>query len=181
MKFEELHLKDLMLITPNVFGDERGFFMETYNKDAFTKAGLNMEFVQDNHSKSSAGVLRGLHFQKPPFAQGKLVRCTQGSILDVVVDLRKRSPTFLKTASILLDDKNKQMLYVPEGFAHGFISLEPCEVQYKCTNVYSKESEGGIIWNDPELSIDWRMNDPLVSDKDQLHPVLASIIRELPF
>src|SRR6187431_3267771 len=114
MTFKELELKGLILITPNVFGDDRGFFMETYNKDTFSKAGLAMEFVQDNHSKSAAGVVRGLHFQNAPYAQGKLVRASKGSILDVVVDLRKKSPTYKQVAKVLLDDKSKCMLYVPE-------------------------------------------------------------------
>jgi dTDP-4-dehydrorhamnose 3,5-epimerase len=175
MKFEELQLKDLILITPNVFGDERGFFLETYNKGIFKKAGLEMEFIQDNHSCSSAGVIRGLHFQKKPFAQGKLVRASKGSILDVVVDLRADSPTYKKVAKVLLDDKDKRMLYVPEGFAHGFVSLEQCEVQYKCTNLYDKDSESGIRWDDPELNIDWGILNPIVSTKDQQLPYLHAI------
>lgn len=181
MKFEELELKDLILITPNVFGDERGFFMETYNKNTFIAAGLSMEFVQDNHSKSSAGVLRGLHFQQHPYAQGKLVRATKGSIWDVVVDIRKNSPTYKKVAKVLLDDKDKRMLYVPVGFAHGFVSIEDCEVQYKCTNLYHKASEGGIRWDDPQLNIDWGIENPLVSTKDQELPYLEEIESRLTF
>ena len=181
MKFEELELKDLILITPNVFGDERGFFMETYNKNAFITAGLNEEFVQDNHSKSSAGVLRGLHFQQHPYAQGKLVRATKGSIWDVVVDLRKNSPTYKKVAKVFLDDKDKRMLYVPIGFAHGFVSIEDCEVQYKCTNLYHKVSEGGIRWDDPQLNIDWGIDNPLVSTKDQELPYLEEIESRITF
>ena len=181
MKFEELELKDLILITPNVFGDERGFFMETYNKNAFITAGLNEEFVQDNHSKSSAGVLRGLHFQKHPYAQGKLVRATKGSIWDVVVDLRKNSPTYKKVAKVFLDDKDKRMLYVPIGFAHGFVSIEDCEVQYKCTNLYHKASEGGIRWDDPQLNIDWGIGNPVVSTKDQELPYLEEIESRITF
>ena len=181
MIFKELELKDLILITPNVFGDDRGFFMETYNKDAFSKAGLSMEFVQDNHSKSAAGVVRGLHFQNAPYAQGKLVRTTKGSIWDVVVDLRKKSPTYKRVAKVLLDDKNKCMLYVPEGFAHGFVSIEDCEVQYKCTNLYHKASELGIRWDDEELQIDWGVQNPLVSTKDQELPYLKDIESILNF
>lgn len=181
MKFEELELKDLILISPNVFGDERGFFMETYNKDTFTRAGLRMEFVQDNHSKSSAGVLRGLHFQQHPYAQGKLVRATKGSIWDIVVDIRKDSPTYKQVAKVLLDDKDKRMLYVPVGFAHGFVSIEDCEVQYKCTNLYHKGSEGGIRWDDPKLNIDWGIENPLVSTKDQDLPYLHEIESSLTF
>lgn len=181
MKFEELELKDLILISPNVFGDERGFFMETYNKNTFTSAGLNMEFVQDNHSKSSAGVLRGLHFQQHPYAQGKLVRATKGSIWDIVVDIRKDSPTYKRVAKVLLDDKDKRMLYVPVGFAHGFVSIEDCEVQYKCTNLYHKGSEGGIRWDDPKLNIDWGIENPLVSTKDQELPYLDEIESSLTF
>ena len=181
MKFEELELKDLILISPNVFGDERGFFMETYNKNTFMSSGLNMEFVQDNHSKSSAGVLRGLHFQQHPYAQGKLVRATKGSIWDIVVDIRKDSPTYKRVAKVLLDDKDKRMLYVPVGFAHGFVSIEDCEVQYKCTNLYHKGSEGGIRWDDPKLNIDWGIENPLVSTKDQELPYLDEIESSLTF
>ncbi|MGN6646775.1 MAG: dTDP-4-dehydrorhamnose 3,5-epimerase [Cytophaga sp.] len=181
MTFTELELKDLILITPNVFGDERGFFMETYNKQTFSNAGLSMEFVQDNHSKSTAGVLRGLHFQQHPYAQGKLVRATKGSIWDVVVDLRKDSPTYRKVAKVLLDDKDKRMLYVPVGFAHGFVTIEDCEVQYKCTNLYHKASEGGIRWDDPSLKIDWGIENPLVSTKDQELPYLDEIESSLTF
>jgi dTDP-4-dehydrorhamnose 3,5-epimerase len=181
MKFEELALKDLILITPNVFGDERGFFLESYNKDTFTKNGLHMEFVQDNHSKSSAGVIRGLHYQEVPHAQGKLVRCIKGSIIDVVVDLRKKSPTFSKVAYIPLDDKKMQMVYVPEGFAHGFITLTECEVQYKCTNIYNKGAEGGIRWNDPTLNIQWGIDNPIVSEKDRVLPTFNEMISTCKF
>jgi dTDP-4-dehydrorhamnose 3,5-epimerase len=181
MTFQELELKDLILISPSVFGDDRGFFMETYNKDVFSKAGLTMEFVQDNHSKSTEGVLRGLHFQNPPFAQGKLVRVTKGAIWDVVVDLRKSSPTYKKVAKVLLNDVDKRMLYVPVGFAHGFVSIEPCEVQYKCTNVYNKASELGIRWDDSDLAIDWTIENPLVSTKDQELPYLRDIESILNF
>jgi dTDP-4-dehydrorhamnose 3,5-epimerase len=181
MTFTELELKDLILITPTVFGDDRGFFMETYNKDAFKKAGLSAEFVQDNHSRSAAGVVRGLHFQNNPYAQGKLVRATKGSIWDVVVDLRKSSPTYRQVAKVLLDEVDKRMLYVPEGFAHGFVSIENCEVQYKCTNLYHKASELGIRWNDPELNIDWKIENPLVSTKDQELPYLKDIESVLNF
>ena len=181
MKFEELNLKDLILITPRVFGDERGFFLETYNKEVFKKEGLDIEFIQDNHSCSTAGVIRGLHFQLSPFTQGKLVRATKGSILDVVVDLRKGSPTYKGVAKVLLDDKKKQMLYVPIGFAHGFVSLESCEVQYKCTNLYNKSSESGIRWDDPDLKIEWGIKDPIVSEKDMQLPYLSSIESSLEF
>lgn len=181
MKFEELNLKDLILITPQVFGDERGFFVETYNKATFAKAGLHMEFVQDNHSCSSAGVIRGLHFQLNPHAQGKLIRATKGAILDVVVDLRKNSPTYRGVAKVLLDDVDKRMLYVPEGFAHGFASIQNCEVQYKCTNLYHKASESGIRWDDPELKIDWGIENPVVSSKDQELPYLHAIESILTF
>ena len=181
MTFTELELKDLIVITPNIFGDERGFFMETYNKETFFKAGLRAEFFQDNHSRSAAGVVRGLHFQKNPYAQGKLVRVTKGSILDVVVDLRKSSPTYKQVAKVLLDDVDKRMLYVPEGFAHGFVSIQNCEVQYKCTNLYHKASELGIRWDDPDLNIDWTIENPLVSTKDQELPYLKDIESILNF
>jgi dTDP-4-dehydrorhamnose 3,5-epimerase len=181
MKFEELNLKDLILITPQVFADNRGFFLETYNREVFKKGGIDVEFIQDNHSCSSAGVIRGLHFQLAPYTQGKLIRATQGSILDVVVDLRKHSSTYKGVAKVLLDSKDKKMLYVPEGFAHGFVSLESCEVQYKCTNLYNKSAESGIRWDDPELNIDWEIKNPLVSEKDQQLPYLSKIESLLKF
>ncbi|WP_134113809.1 dTDP-4-dehydrorhamnose 3,5-epimerase [Hypnocyclicus thermotrophus] len=153
----ETGIKDLVIIEPTVFGDNRGFFMESYSKRDFSEIGLNMEFVQDNHSKSKKGVLRGLHFQTK-HTQGKLVRVIAGSVLDVAVDLRKDSKTFGKWYSVLLTAENKRMFYIPEGFAHGFLTLEDnTEFQYKCTDYYAPEYDSGIIWNDKEIGIDWEL------------------------
>jgi len=167
--FIKTEIEDLYIIESAVFGDSRGFFQETYNKREFCENGLTMEFVQDNHSKSSKGVLRGLHFQQP-FPQGKLVRVTQGEVYDVAVDVRKQSPTYGKWVGVYLSDQNKTMFYVPEGFAHGFLVLsDTAEFQYKCTNFYYPEHEGGIIWNDKDLNINWpvdRVGEVRLSDKD---------------
>jgi dTDP-4-dehydrorhamnose 3,5-epimerase len=151
----ETNINDLYIIEPTVFGDDRGFFMESYSKRDFEEIGLNMEFVQDNHSKSKKGVLRGLHFQTK-HTQGKLVRVIKGSVWDVAVDLRKDSDTFGKWYGVLLTEENKRMFYVPEGFAHGFLTLEDeTEFQYKCTDYYAPEYDSGILWNDEDLSIEW--------------------------
>ena len=166
----------LLVLEPRVFADERGYFFESYNEAAHAKLGLHYHWVQDNQSSSTHGVIRGLHFQKPPYAQTKLVRALQGEILDVVVDLRKDQPTFGKYFSVLLSDENKKQLLVPKGFAHGFSVLSPtAQVLYKCDNFYNKESEAGIIYNDPALQIDWQL-DPaniLVSEKDRILLTLA--------
>ena len=177
MEFIETKFKDAWLIKPSVFSDERGFFMESYSKKAFSGHGIDAEFVQDNHSLSvSRGVLRGLHFQNPPHAQAKLVRATRGLVYDVIVDLRKDSPTFGQWQGFELSGKNFLMLFVPRGFAHGFCTLEDnTEFQYKCDNSYEPSSEGGIIWNDPELKIDWPVENPILSEKDKLHPKLSEI------
>lgn len=170
MKFNiiETGVKDLVIIEPKVFGDERGFFMESYNKDEFNKLGLKMEFIQDNHSKSKAGVLRGLHFQFK-YPQGKLVRVVRGKVWDVAVDLREKSPTFKKWFGVELSAENKKMFYIPEGFAHGFLTLEDnTEFQYKCTNLYLPEFDSGIRYNDEEIAINWPVVEDLVlSEKDQ--------------
>ena len=174
--FTKTKIEGLVIIEPSVFGDERGFFMETYSKKVFAENGINVEFVQDNHSQSTRGVLRGLHFQKPPFAQDKLVRCTRGEVLDIAVDIRKNSPTFGQFESVLLSEENKKMVFIPQGFAHGFLVLSDiAEFQYKCSNFYNKESEGGILWNDREISIDWPIMDYILSDKDKLWSSLAEI------
>jgi dTDP-4-dehydrorhamnose 3,5-epimerase len=180
MEFKKTNLEGVRLIKPQVFGDQRGFFTETYSKKKFQEAGVEAEFVQDNHSKSEKkGVLRGLHFQKPPYEQAKLVRVVKGSVYDVVVDLRKDSPTFGKWEGFELSDKNFLMLYIPRGFAHGFCTLEPeTEFLYKVDNVYAPESEGGVIWNDPDLSIDWPTQSPILSDKDQKWPNLSNLRQE---
>ncbi len=163
MKIEETFIKDLLILTPTLHKDTRGYFLESYNKKE-----LGIQFVQDNESRSQKGVLRGLHFQKPPFAQGKLIRVISGSVLDVVVDLRKDSVTYGKHFKIVLSDTTKQQLYVPEGFAHGFLVLENDTIfSYKCTNYYHKEAEVSIDWNDKDLNIDWGIERPIISEKDK--------------
>ena len=175
MKIIPTELKDLYIIEPAVFADNRGFFYESFNVRNLENAGLQYNFIQDNHSKSSYGVLRGLHYQDEPFAQAKLVRVTQGKVLDIVLDIRKHSPTYLKHFSLELSDENKLQLLIPKGFAHGFVVLSPsCEFLYKCDNYYNKESEGGIAWNDPSLKIDWMIpeKDIILSDKDKHNPIV---------
>ena len=160
-------IKGLSIIQPKVFEDKRGYFFESYNKFLLEKIGIKADFVQDNQSLSQKGVLRGLHFQNPPYAQGKLVRVIKGAALDVVVDIRKNSPTYGHHFSLELTEYNKTMLWVPEGFAHGFLTLENDTIFfYKCTQVYYKESEGSILWNDSFLNIDWRITNPVLSEKD---------------
>ncbi|TCK62338.1 dTDP-4-dehydrorhamnose 3,5-epimerase [Seleniivibrio woodruffii] len=171
--FNRLDIEGVVLIEPKVFSDERGFFTETYKRSDFAAAGLDFEFIQDNHSKSVKGVLRGLHYQLSPFAQGKLVRCIQGEILDVAVDIRKDSPTFGKWSAEKLSADNKRMLYIPVGFAHGFLVLsDTAEIVYKVHGgEYAPQYDRGIMWNDPELAIDWGVADVIVSDKDTKHPL----------
>ncbi|MFW5658965.1 MAG: dTDP-4-dehydrorhamnose 3,5-epimerase [Bacteroidota bacterium] len=168
-------LDGLLIIDPDVFGDERGYFKELFNKQTLAELGFEAEFVQDNLSYSQQGALRGLHFQAPPHAQGKLVFVTVGKVLDVVVDIRKSSATYGQSLRTELSADNHRMLYVPPGFAHGFSVLSPdCIFQYKCTNYYNKASEGGILWNDPQLNIDWQVDEPIVSDKDRKLPTLSN-------
>ena len=168
MKVITTPINDLYIIQPNIFEDDRGYFYESYNKVTFEKLGLTNDFVQDNQSLSQKGVLRGLHFQNPPFAQGKLVRAIKGSILDVAVDIRKNSTTYGHHFDIILNETNKTMLWIPEGFAHGFLTLEDNTIfSYKCTNVFNKESEDSIIWNDTTLDIKWGINAPNLSQKDK--------------
>lgn len=167
MQIIETNIPGLLEIMPQVFGDERGYFFESYSKEAFAKIGVNYEFVQDNQSLSNKGVLRGLHFQNPPFAQGKLVRVIQGAVLDVVVDIRKGSPTYGKHHKVRLTGENKLMFWIPPGFAHGFLTLEDNTIfSYKCTQLYNKESEGSVLWNDPALGINWNVENPQLSAKD---------------
>ena len=177
MKAIPLKIPEVILFEPKVFGDERGIFFESFNQKAFEEAtGLKISFVQDNHSKSQKGVLRGLHYQLPPMAQGKLVRVVQGEVFDVAVDIRKSSPTFGKWVGALISAENKHQLWIPEGFAHGFITLsESAEFLYKTTNYYSPEHEGSIIWNDSHLAIDWPDINiaPSLSKKDIEAPVFA--------
>jgi dTDP-4-dehydrorhamnose 3,5-epimerase len=169
MTIETFNIEGLLLISPKVFADDRGYFFESFNQAAFEKAvGYSVNFCQDNESYSHKNVLRGLHFQKPPYAQGKLVRVTQGAVLDVAVDLRKDSTTYGQHVKVLLTAENKNQFWVPAGFAHGFITLTDDTVfNYKCTNYYHKESEGGLNWNDSILNIDWENEGlPLLSAKD---------------
>lgn len=161
-------LKDLFLIQPRVFEDERGYFYESWNRQLFEQAGIKADFVQDNQSLSQKGVLRGLHFQHPPFAQAKLVRVITGAVLDVVVDIRQKSPSFGQHYSVELNEKNKTMLYIPEGFAHGFLTLSDNTIfAYKCAGFYNKTAEDCLLWNDPQLNINWNITNPILSDKDQ--------------
>lgn len=177
MHIETLAIPGVKVLTPRIFADERGYFCETWNAASFARQGLPDSFVQDNHACSkAAGTLRGLHFQKPPFAQGKLVRVVRGAVIDVAVDLRTGSPAYGRWVSALLSADNKKQIWVPAGFAHGYVTLEPdTEAIYKVTHPYAAASEGGIIWNDPALAIDWHLNGklPTLSDKDKLWPTLA--------
>jgi len=173
--FKRLEIPEVVLIEPKVFEDGRGFFMETYKMPDFVAAGIKGNFVQENHSRSTRGVLRGLHYQNPPFAQGKLVRVVRGEIFDVSVDIRKGSPTWGQWVGVILSEENKNSVYVPEAFAHGFCVLsEIAEVIYKTTNVYSAESEAGIIWNDEDLNIEWPVKEPILSEKDEKLPSLKN-------
>ncbi len=179
MKVEQTPLKDCYIIHNTVFRDERGYFFESFNKQKFLEqTGLNIGFVQDNQSKSQYGVLRGLHFQKGAYAQAKLVRVLEGKVLDVVVDLRKGSSTFGESFSLELSDSSDTQLFVPRGFAHGFLVLsETATFFYKCDNLYNKESEGGLAYNDPDLKIDWKI-DPasiILSGKDQINPTFKQL------
>ncbi|MFZ2299762.1 MAG: dTDP-4-dehydrorhamnose 3,5-epimerase [Candidatus Moraniibacteriota bacterium] len=176
-------LDGVMIIEPDVFADERGFFMETFEEQRYQAAlGMTERFVQDNLSLSKKGVLRGLHYQAPPFGQGKLVSVLAGAVLDVAVDIRHGSPTFGKHVRVELSGENHRQVFVPAGFAHGFLVLsEEALFSYKCTNVYSKEHERGIRWDDPALGIDWGVAGVIVVEKDQRHPLLADIAKEYIF
>ena len=178
-EFKRLEILDVILIKPKVFGDERDFFMETYKKGDFEEVGIKGEFVQDNHSKSKYGVLRGLHFQKEPYAQAKIIRCVRGVIYDVVVDLRSGSQTFGKYVGVNLSEDNKYQLYIPRGYAHGFLVLsENAEVVYKVDNVYAPDYEGGLVWNDPYVDIQWPNDNPILSEKDKRWPTLKELSRK---
>lgn len=177
MEIIKTAIPDLLIIKPLVFMDDRGYFFESFNEQKFLNADLRATFVQDNESLSQKGVVRGLHFQKPPFAQGKLVRVIKGSVLDVAVDLRKKSPTYGHWEAVVLSEQNKWMYWIPEGFAHGFATLEDNTIfSYKCTNVYNKESEGSIFWNDDSLKIEWNIQNPLLSEKDKNSPSFKDFI-----
>ena len=167
MNITKNDIEGLIIIEPQIFKDSRGAFFESWNAKKFKQLGINEDFVQDNQSVSSKGVLRGLHFQNPPYAQAKLVRVIKGSVLDVAVDLRKNSPTYGMHVSVILSEQNNKSFFIPKGFAHGFLSLEDNTVfSYKCSGYYNKESEGSLLWNDEDLKIDWQIDNPLVSEKD---------------
>lgn len=177
MKITDCKIPEVKLIYPTIFEDERGFFLEAFHLDKFKDAGITHHFVQDNHSSSVKNTLRGLHFQLPPFDQAKLVRATKGRIFDVAVDIRPNSPTYKQWVGVELSEENKRMLLVPSDFAHGFVVLsDTAELQYKCSNLYSKKHERGIRWDDPELNIDWQLPEGtefVLSEKDKAAPTLA--------
>ncbi len=180
MNITQSELPDLLIIDPKVFGDDRGYFFESFNEEVFRAAGLETRFAQDNESRSAKGVLRGLHFQEPPYEQGKLVRVARGAVIDVSVDIRKDSQTYGKWAAFELSEQNKRMLWIPPGFAHGFVTLEDDTIFiYKCTKVYKSESENSIRWNDPDLNIEWGIENPIISPKDSESPLFREL--ESPF
>ena len=179
MKVIKTKLEGVVIIEPQVFFDDRGYFFESFSQQRFNEQVAPITFVQDNESKSSYGVLRGLHFQKPPFAQSKLVRVMKGKVLDVAVDLRKGSPTFGQYESVVLSEENKRQFFIPQGFAHGFAVLsEEAIFQYKCDNYYAPQSEGSVRWNDPTIAIDWQLpeKDIILSAKDEKAPLLSQLI-----
>lgn len=176
MQILKTPIPGLLEIEPRIFGDQRGYFFESYNQKAFAEAGIDVDFVQDNQSLSGKDVLRGLHFQAPPYEQGKLVRVIHGAVLDVVVDIRKGSPTYGQHHKVLLSAKNKKTFWIPPGFAHGFLTLEDETIFfYKCTGFYNKESEGSVRWNDPHLNIDWEVKLPQLSPKDEQAPLFKEL------
>ncbi len=172
MIIESTTIPGVIEIHPKVIQDSRGYFFESYRKDLLQKEGIHIEWVQENQSFSKAGTVRGLHFQKNPYAQAKLVRVLSGKVLDVAVDLRKDSDSYGEVYSKILDAQDHHMLFIPEGFAHGFSVFEDAEFCYRCSNFYNKNAEGGILWNDPKLNIDWGVSDPIISDKDMNWPTL---------
>jgi dTDP-4-dehydrorhamnose 3,5-epimerase len=180
LKITHTFIEGLLVIEPQIFTDARGYFFESYNEEKMREIGVDVRFVQDNQSLSQKSALRGLHFQAPPYEQGKLVRVVKGRVMDVVVDIRKESPTYGKNFSIELSEQNQLMFWIPPGFAHGFETLEDDTIfLYKCTATYHKASEGGILWNDPDLGITWSSGSPVVSEKDRMLPLLKNI--ESPF
>ena len=175
MQVTETKLAGVLIIEPKVFGDQRGFFKETFQLERYKEAGIDLPFVQDNHSRSQKGVLRGLHLQKSR-PQGKLVSCSAGAVFDVAVDVNPESPTFGQYVGLELSADNHKQLWIPPGYAHGFCVLtETADFQYKCTDLYFPEDEGGLIWNDPDVNIEWPIKNPLLSDKDTKLPTLAEI------
>lgn len=174
--FTNLPIKGIILVEPRVFPDERGFFLESYKESEFVRGGISCRFMQDNHSLSRRNVIRGLHFQKAPRAQGKLVRVIRGSVWDVAVDLRKDSPTYMKWLSVELSDVNNKMLFIPAGFAHGFLALaDDVHLQYKCTEEYDAALDSGVRWDDPDIGVAWPVKDPVVSPKDRELPFLKDL------
>lgn len=179
MEFRELSIRGLTLVKPQAFKDGRGFFLERYNRRVFQEHGIELDFVQDNHSQSSKHVLRGLHFQVSPRAQDKLVWVVRGEAFDVAVDLRRDSPTFGQWQGVILSEENRQMLLIPKGFAHGFAALsDTADFFYKTSDFYSKEHDRGLVWNDSDLNIDWPTSKPILSKKDQELPTLRDLMRE---
>lgn len=177
MQTKKFDIEGPLLLIPDVFSDSRGYFFESFSKKLFESHGVAYDFVQDNQSLSAKGTLRGLHFQAPPFAQGKLVRVACGSVIDIIVDIRKSSPTFGKNITIKISDKNYYQLWVPPGFAHGFSVIEDNTIfQYKCTDYYNKESEGGILFSDKDLNLQWENDNPTVSEKDLKLPLFKDFI-----
>lgn len=176
-EFKRQKIGDIILVKPKVFGDNRGFFMESYKKSDFFANGIKVEFNQDNHSKSTKGVLRGLHYQAKPYGQAKLVRCSKGRIYDVAVDIRPNSETFGQYVKVELSEDNKQMLFIPEGFAHGFVALtDEVELLYKASGEYNPLADRGVLWNDKDINIDWEIDfEPILSDKDKVQPKLSEI------
>ncbi len=176
-EFEKQAIKDVILVKPKVFGDNRGFFMESYKKSEFFKNGITVEFNQDNHSKSTKGVLRGLHYQTKEYAQAKLVRCSKGRIYDVAVDIRPNSKTFGKYVKVELSEENKNMLFIPAGFAHGFVVLsDEAELLYKASGEYNPSADRGVLWCDEDINIDWEIDfEPILSEKDKIQPKLKDI------
>lgn len=181
MKLTKTKLDGVVILEPQVYGDNRGFFMESWNKKEFEHLGLYYDFVQDNHSKSTVkGTLRGIHFQKGDKAQAKLVRCVKGAVFDVAVDLRKDSPTFKQWVAVELSEENKKQLLIPRGFGHGFLTLtDDVEFLYKADNYYAPEADAGIRWNDPDINVDWGVENPILSEKDKNNPFLKEVLYEI--
>ncbi len=179
-EFERQKIEDVILVKPKVFGDDRGFFLESYKKSDFLKNGITVEFNQDNHSKSTAHVLRGLHYQAKPYGQAKLVRCSKGRIYDVAVDIRPNSKTYGQYVKVELSEENKNMLFIPDGFAHGFVVLsEEAELLYKASGEYNPQADRGLLWNDKDINIDWGIDfEPILSKKDKIQPRLSEINKE---
>ena len=175
MNIIKTKLADCIIIEPKVYGDERGFFLETFQAERYSRAGITLPFVQDNHSRSTKGVLRGLHFQRSK-PQGKLVRVVRGEVYDVAVDIRAQSPTYGQWQAVILSAENKRQFWVPPGFAHGFVVVsDSADFEYKCTDYYDPSDEGSLLWSDPDLRIPWPIESPILSEKDALAPQLASL------